>query len=186
MQTLRTPAYVEFWDSLDFPGVDVNTSSLAPPFLRQPVVVKRIEDPKPPEFFEFEVLAGFPRVAAAMVESEVGHNKWQISYEVAKWIGEEELAEKRDIDWQRRWRDHLASSPAIRAALAKGGPEELFAQAGLTFRETLALRLKLDGKTRGEIGLVLGITSSAAGDRLEDAFNRIREYGNGKKTQTGH
>jgi hypothetical protein len=187
MQTARPPAYVEHWDSvLDFPGIDARSSSLDAPMLHQPVVLKRIAEPKAPEFFEFEVLAGFHRVAAALVESEIAHNKWLVDQDVAGWIAEEEAAERSDRDWHRRWADHLAENTAIRAALAKGGPNELFAQAGLTYRETLAMRLKLTGKTRSEIGVALNITSSAVGDRLEEAFARIREYGNAKRTPTGH
>jgi predicted DNA-binding protein (UPF0251 family) len=179
MQTIRTPAYVERFDALDFPGVEVHTSSLETPLVHERVDLIKHEHTMRCVAaceFEWDVVRGDHRVALALVNAEIAHNLGVVEQEIGKWITEQKERNSADRSWRQRWHDRLSEIPAVEQWLAKG-TEELFTRAGLTYNELRAIRLHEEGKSRREIGLALGITGDAVDGRLNSALTRLRTLG---------
>lgn len=129
---------------------------------------------------EGEVLRGHLRVAAAIVAAWLADTPTAISLELAEWVTENQARDDAALTWRRRWDAQLDAHPAVARAL-EVGPDQLFAAAGLTMAELIAMRLSLqygpDGtpKTPLEIGRELGVAESTIRSRLQRAAERLRE-----------
>lgn len=179
MQTLRTPQYVEHFDALDFPGVDVHTSSLEVPLLHEHVdLIAHAHGPRCIGACEFEwdVVRGDHRVALALVNAEIAHNLSVVEQEIGKWITEQQARDADALDWHQGWRAMLAAHPAVEAALSKG-PDELFRRAELSRPQELAMRCLWAGASNVEAARQLGISEPSYRERIERAVMRIQELG---------
>lgn len=183
MQQRQQPAYVEAWDALEFPGLDVHTSSVDVPLFHQRVaLVRGIAEPGTPDAGEevWIVVKGQPLVAKAFVECAQGDND-HVS-DLKRWIAAARQVESAQKDWQRGREQELASRPDIAAALDKS-PEQLYDRAGLTDAQRVAMRLFCqvneagEYKGYGQIAAELRIGKDSARDRVEAAIDKILAIG---------
>ncbi|HEV2036906.1 MAG TPA: hypothetical protein VGU71_22370 [Candidatus Dormibacteraeota bacterium] len=171
MQTQRQPAYVESFDAFDFPGVDVHTSSLDPPFLHERVDLTWGQFVDEDQLVEgWVVTRGFLRVAAAKVES--ADNPRAIVSKVAKWISEQQERDRESGDWHSTWRAQLAGHPAVEAALSRGA-SELYRRANLTQPQELAMRQLFAGHSNSEAATALHTSERSYRDLIMRAVGRI-------------
>ena len=148
----RQAAYIESWDSSEFP------------IFRERVIATG----------EGEVLRGHVAVANAIVESWCADNPVLFVALIERWIRQAQAADDADKDWHRRWEDRLAYNPKLTAALeTKNGPAVVCQQAGLTAFQTRAIELMLEGKTKTEIGVLLGMSRQGATKHLDNALEKI-------------
>lgn len=146
------PAYVEAWDSAEFP------------FHRERVVATG----------DGEVLRGHVTVAAAIVEAWCADNPAVFVALIERWIEQARAADDADKDWHRRWEDRLNYNPNLVAALERG-PVVVCQQAGLSVFQTRAVELMLEGKSKTEIGVLLGMSRQGATKHLDNALEKILE-----------
>jgi DNA-binding CsgD family transcriptional regulator len=171
------PAYVESWDSLEFPHVDARKTEegqLEPAFLRERVELERGEFLDRGQLVDgWVVTRGFLRVSHAMVGS--ADNPRAIEVEIARWISENRAADDRDQDWRRRWENRLNERPGLVDALNhEDKAEHLFETAGLTFPQRLAMRQWLDGRPNRQAAQALSIAESTYREHCEKALDKIK------------
>lgn len=179
MKHQAQPAYVEYFDRLEFPSLAVNTSSVSLRARRPNVILiwsPDCVDPKSktPDGEGWVALAGHEKVADAMLEIASGDNPRLGETDINRWIEESKDADEEEYGWRRRWHAELSASPVIRQLLAK--KDELYDRAGLTIPQVLAMRLVFGNPPMSmrQAGVQLGIDVSSVRDRLEGAKERLR------------
>lgn len=184
MQQLREPAYVESWDSHDFPDLEEHAVANEPAFLRETVDLEEGMVPDHGEMVEgWIVTRGFLRVAHAMWEST--DNPALIESRVEEWISEAKAKQRqKQGNWRRGREKEIAAHPHIAAALeADDQAETLYDRADLTIHQRSAMRLfcQTDSEGRfkgyGKVAAALNIEKEAARKRIEAAIDKILAIG---------
>jgi hypothetical protein len=156
------PTYIE-----DFPA----------PALEEPGCLRQSLLLSPDGEGGWNVDGGHVKLALWMVLAAQGDNSVETKIEQA--IAKARSADAAAGDWRRRWAANLAENPAIQAAL-EDSPDALYARAGLSLVEQIAMRAwsQLDDEgnppSTREIARKLKEAESTIRTRLERAVTRLR------------